>query len=310
MIRRIIRVRSRNNYLGWTFGFLWTIGWISAILLAASLTKDFRIYDHADDQPIQISQPAAGKMIVAVSERELDYTGNFGWLDDNGEQGWDLSRDTLKLSTVRFNVLPSKDSLYYVTMRKYSFGRTEEEAVNRASQIQYFVTSRDSVLDLGSGYSIDKNSKFRGQQVEIEIMIPVGKMIRFDESVKDKLNSADIKVRRSYRRTGGVNIEINDDYWRQFRAGVDYVMGIDGKLRDITGKTVIEENYRYPENDSLRIQQEIESKQRELRELEQLRQNQKRRDTSTSGLRSESMDEADGSMAGTASSVISFVTWF
>ena len=141
-------------------------------------------------------------------------------------------------------------------------------------------------------------------------MIPVGKMIRFDESVKDKLNSADIKVRRSYRRTGGVNIEINDDYWRQFRAGVDYVMGIDGKLRDITGKTVIEENYRYPENDSLRIQQEIESKQRELRELEQLRQNQKRRDTSTSGLRSESMDEADGSMAGAASPVISFVTWF
>ncbi|HLG40707.1 MAG TPA: PspC domain-containing protein, partial [Chitinophagaceae bacterium] len=34
LIRRIIGVRSRRSYLGWTFGFLWTIGWVSAILLA------------------------------------------------------------------------------------------------------------------------------------------------------------------------------------------------------------------------------------------------------------------------------------
>ncbi len=42
VIRRILRVRSRNSYLGWTFGFLWTIGWIAAILLASSITRDFQ----------------------------------------------------------------------------------------------------------------------------------------------------------------------------------------------------------------------------------------------------------------------------
>ncbi|MFI5132094.1 MAG: PspC domain-containing protein, partial [Chitinophagales bacterium] len=37
LIRRIIGVRSRRSYLGWTFGFLWTIGWVCAVLLAASI---------------------------------------------------------------------------------------------------------------------------------------------------------------------------------------------------------------------------------------------------------------------------------
>ena len=42
-------------------------------------------------------------MIVAVSEPELEYTGRFDWVNDEGE-GWDLSNDTLKLSTVKFNI--------------------------------------------------------------------------------------------------------------------------------------------------------------------------------------------------------------
>ena len=34
VIRRILRVRSRNSYLGWTFGFLWTLGWVAADLIS------------------------------------------------------------------------------------------------------------------------------------------------------------------------------------------------------------------------------------------------------------------------------------
>ena len=102
IVRRILRVRSRSSYLGWTFGFLWTIGWVAAILLAASISKDFREYEHRDET-INVVQPANGKMIVAVSQPELEYTGRFDWIND-GSNGWDLSHDTLKLSTVKFNI--------------------------------------------------------------------------------------------------------------------------------------------------------------------------------------------------------------
>ena len=313
VIRRVLRVRSRGSYLGWTFGFMWTIGWIVAILFVSSVMKDFREREHAPDIPVAITQPSNGKMIVMVSQPPLEYNGRYGWMNDDWE-GWDISKDTMRLSTVGFRFEKSPDSIYHVTIRKYSMGNSEEDAIARAEKIQYSIRSMDSVLDLANGYAIDKASKFRGQQVEIEILIPVGKKIMFDESVNDKLNPANVHVRRPYRRNRGMSIEINDDYWRLFRPGVEYIMEADGSLKDISGKTPANDDYRYDheENDSIRIQRAIEQKRQELKELEEQQQPVQKRDSPrTSVNEPESMDaKDDGSVAGSSNPIISLVNWF
>ncbi|MEI9810365.1 MAG: PspC domain-containing protein [Bacteroidota bacterium] len=310
VIRRIMRVRSRHSYLGWTFGFLWTIGWVSAVLLASSLTKDFREYEHRDE-PIAMTQPANGRLLVAVSQPELEYTGRFDWINDGGE-GWDLSNDTIKLSTVKFNIKASPDSVYHVTLKRYSFGSSEEEALNRADKIQYAIYSKDSVLDLASGYAIDKGSKFRGQQVEIEILVPVGKKIRFDESVTDKLNPVQFKIKRTYRKRRVVNIDIDDRYSFRFRTGVDYMMDINGELKDPSGNKMINEEfryednggYRYEESDSIQLQKKIERTKQELKELEEKKKKKQ------SGYQTESIDDRDNIMADSPSPGFSLVKSF
>ncbi|HEX6193396.1 MAG TPA: PspC domain-containing protein [Chitinophagaceae bacterium] len=312
VIRRIIRVRSRNSYLGWTFGFLWTIGWIAAILLVSSVIRDFRVREHARDIPVAISQPANGKMIVMVSQPPLEYNGRYGWMNDDWE-GWDISDDTLRLSTIGFRFDKSVDSNYHVTIRKYSMGSSDEDAIARAEKIQYSVSYMDSVLDLSNGYAIDKGSKFRGQQVEVEILIPVGKRIRFDESVNDKLNPTDVKIKRRVRRNGGVTVEINDDYWRQFRPGVDYIMGADGLLKDSEGRLPSYDDYRYEEHDSIRTRKAIEQKEREIQELKDKQRLIEKRDTTSRTFNNEpeSIDaKDDGTVAATSWSIISFVNWF
>ncbi|MGH2553191.1 MAG: hypothetical protein ACRDEB_05705, partial [Chitinophagaceae bacterium] len=212
-----------------------------------------------------ISQPSNGKMILAVSQPVLDYTGRFNWMNDGGE-GWDLTSDTLRLSTVRFDIKASTDDQYHVSLKKYSFGETEEEAFDRANKIQYTVYSRDSVLDLGNGYAIGKENKFRGQQVVIDIQVPVGKKIRFDESVNDKLNAVNVKVKRSYRRKRIVDIEINESRTNRYRPGVDYIMGANGELKGPDGTQVnnpTENNYRYQNIDSGKIKNPAKNETRE-----------------------------------------------
>jgi phage shock protein PspC (stress-responsive transcriptional regulator) len=277
IVRRILRVRSRRSYLGWTFGFLWTLGWVSAILLAASISKDFRVYDRNTEVTIPVSQPANGKMIVVVSEPELQYTGNFSWIND-GAEGWDLSGDTARLSTVTFHFSKS-DSAYRVIVRKHSYGRTEDDAQRRSEKIQYHVYSKDSILDVGSGYTIDKESKFRGQQVEIEIQVPAGKKIRFDETVNEKLNPVNFHIRQGYLKRKAVGVWIDNDYSYRLRSNVDYVMDIDGNLKDPSGKTVNNnDNYRYDSdnrqtnqnNDTLTIPQQLEQeKQKKAKDMEE-----------------------------------------
>ena len=283
VVRRVIRAKSKNNYLGWTFGGMWAIGWIAAILLAASVARDFREYEYTST-PIAVNQPANGKMILAVSQPVLEYTGRFDWMNEGGE-GWDLSSDTLKLSTVRFDIKASADDAYHVTMKKYSFGKTEDEASDRADKILYNVYSRDSVLDLASGYAIGKENKFRGQQVEIEILVPVGKKIRFDESVDDKLNSVNVKVRRSYRRRRVVDIDFNEDHSSRYRPGIDYIMGVNGELKDPNAtsvKTTPDNNYRYQNADTGQVikpvkRDTLEERKKQLEEeLKRINEEQKR----------------------------------
>jgi phage shock protein PspC (stress-responsive transcriptional regulator) len=295
LIRRIMRVRSRSNYLGWTFGGLWTLGWICIISLGASLSKDFMYYESLPST-IAIAQPASGKMIVAVTEPELEFTGNFGWMNDGG-YGWNLSSDTLSLSAARVEVKASIDGLYHVTLIKHSCGRTPEDARNRAERIIYNVSSRDSILDLGNGFSVDKESKYRGQNIEIEIQVPPGKKIRFDESVNDKLNAVDVRVERSRRRNRIRGIEINNNYDNiRYRSGVDYTMGTDNILRDpdgnmptnrrvttttVNGKVIdrTTTDYRYDAKDTAtKINTDIQKQIEEERIKEEQRKEQRRKE--------------------------------
>jgi hypothetical protein len=202
---------------------LWTIGWICAILFAASISRDFSVWKNDGGAELAMTQPANGKMIVTVTQPELEQSENLWWIDDESH-GWDITSDTLKLSTVKIDdIKPSPDNNYHVFIKKYSYGRNEEEAMDRARNIQYNVLSKDSILDLASGYAISRDKK-----------------IKFDESVKEKLSQVNFKIKRKHRK-GVVDITIDDDNdWRfGFETGVDYIMG-DKKLLNPNGKTVSE----------------------------------------------------------------------
>ena len=310
IIRRIIKAKSRNNYLGWTFGGLWAIGWVAMTLFVSSMVKDFREYEHVDT-PVTVTQPANGKMIVAVSQPELEYSGGFGWMND-GRDGWDLSSDTLRIAAVKFNVKASTDDQYRVYIKRYSFGRTNEDATTRAEKIQFAAVSKDSVLDIANGYAIGKESKFRGQNIEIEIQVPAGKKLRFNKSVTDKLNSINIQVKKGGRRNRITGFEINNDE-SDFRYSpeVDYVMGIDGELKDPNGTTTTAEptnDYRYDNNDSLNLEKSIEKKKQELKELEE-KKNKKvvKSAVIKKKINSKSVEEAVAAALTPASSVLE---WF
>ncbi|HLF46745.1 MAG TPA: PspC domain-containing protein [Chitinophagaceae bacterium] len=315
LIRRIIGVKSKSNYLGWTFGGLWALGWVSVVLLIASISKDIRYYDYSTPVEIPlVTQPIDNKLIVAVSEPVLEFTDRYWWIDGDSE-GWDLSEDTLKMSFVKFNILPSLDSSYHVTIKKYSAGKTNKDVERRAGKIQYHAAYANGVLDLGSGFAIDKDSKYRGQMVAVEIKIPVGKKIRFDESVSDKLNPVNIRVKRnSGWRNGRMRVDIDEFDSFRWMKNTDYIMGVDGELKNADGSPVLKNNYRYNDNDSTRLEKSIEKKKNELKELEERKQEQIKvkqasgasRDSAKKSNRSrgESIDEKDNDDIGISGSPI------
>lgn len=325
LLRRIMRVKSQHNYLSWTFGGLWALGWVSVTLFVSSLFKDFRMSnDKKPGTELAITQPANGKMIIQVSEPELEYSGSLPWVDIDGE-GLDITHDTLKIANVEIrDVSKSTDGNYHVVIKRYSNGRSVAEAEIRAQKIQYTASFRDSILDLGSSLAIDKDSKYRGQQIEVYIQVPAGKKIRFDETL-GKLHSFNIRInnKKNWKKRNSTDWDFNDESF-DFTTNVDYIMGEDGILKDPTGAaaggstSTTPGDYRYkggagqtgstpPAADSIELQKAIEQKKKELKELEE---KAKPARSAPSGFIIKSANTEESSAMSGPSPVSSVMEWF
>ena len=269
LIRRMMRVRSQNGYLGWIFGGLWTLGWISASLFAASMVSDFRM-NNERRQPADfaITQPVNNKMIIKVSEPEVEYGGSFSWVHFNDDRGFDITEDTLRLANIRIRIEQSQDSNYHVQIKRYSHGKTAAEAEERAQKIGFNAVYNDSILDVASGITIDKTSKFRLQQVVVVIAVPVNKKIRFDETV-NKLHALSIRTDRDrkWHRYNG-DFELNWDEYFDYETDVDYVMGKDGYLVNPL-QPAKKENDDSQSSDSIERKNKKEQLQQELKKIQE-----------------------------------------
>ena len=273
LIRRMMRVRSQNSYLGWIFGGLWTLGWISASLFAASMVNDFRMSnERRAPADFAITQPVNDRMIVKVSEPEIEYSGSYSWIHFNDERGFDITEDTLRLANIKIRIEQSQDSNYHVAIKKYSHGRTTTEAEDRAQRIGFNAVYKDSILDVASGITIDKESKFRAQQVVVIVQVPVNKKIRFDETV-NKLHALSIRTdrdRRWHRYNG--DFEFDWDEYFDYETDVDYVMGKDGYLIN-PAKPAKKENYDNQNQDSIERKNKKEQLRQELKKIEEEEKN-------------------------------------
>jgi hypothetical protein len=290
LIRRIVRVRSRSRYLGWTFGGLWTLGWICAVCFAISIAKDVREYERVSSE-LSLPQTATGKMIVSVNEPEIRYSGGFEWMRHDNT-GWDISDDSLKYNNVKVRINKSDDSLYHATLFKYSFGSSIRDAQERAEEILFHTSTRDSVLNIGSGLHISSHSKFRGQGVIIDIMVPVGKKIQFDESIIHAYNPWVVRKTERYKGWQARNsyeAEWDYDHSFDFDPDIEYIMTSDEKL--VRADRVIIDSTGVHEIKSEKKQlKDLEEKQRknerEREEIERERnrlQLENRRDSNSTG---------------------------
>ncbi|HEY0677151.1 MAG TPA: PspC domain-containing protein [Chitinophagaceae bacterium] len=279
LIRRIVGVRSKNNYLGYMFGSLWTIGLISFIILAGMFTRNFKTGSEKQEE-LSITQPPTGKLFVDVEESNVRYYGG-DWFGIEWDEEWPIygiNQDTLMLNTVRVNIVKSKDSLYHV--HKISFSRGKNPAIARqlAEKISFNPSQRDSTLVLPKGFAISRNEKFRNQRVLIVIEVPVGKKIEMDRSI-DSYEWFTV----NFNRRRGWNVEWDDNWDNSYgwRSNVEYVMTQSGLERtndpDVKVDTTRDRNFKANiEANGIRVKVEgnVDSERREYRYQERIEQRQ------------------------------------
>jgi hypothetical protein len=146
----------------------------------------------------------------------------------------------------------------------------------------------------------------------------VGKKIRFDRTVREKLNADGPRIKTSRNRRV-VDLQW-DDYGRYyFKSEVDYTMDAEGNLRDEDGRILnrytgrsYESRRNRAESDSFEIKRQLEQEKKRLEDAERrIRElEQKKNEIQKSGTKNESMDDRDDDWAGIGSpSVLSLIKW-
>ncbi|PWT71174.1 MAG: hypothetical protein C5B59_18645 [Bacteroidetes bacterium] len=236
LIRRIMGVRTRNNYLGYAFGSLWTVGLICFIIFISMVVSNFRTRASMEDEPA-ITQPTNSKMLIRLEPEKTGYYGS-DWFGFNWDEGkapfYSVNADSIMMNTVRLKLAKSNDSEFHLHRIKFSRGNDPTTARNLAGQIEFNPRQSDSVLYLPQGFAITPNQKFRNQQVLMVLEVPVGKKVQVDGSLDD-YKWFDINVNNRHR---GYTFEWNDD-WNDkypYQTNVEYVMTETG-LEKTHGRT-------------------------------------------------------------------------
>ncbi|GAB4093432.1 PspC domain-containing protein [Flaviaesturariibacter terrae] len=235
LIRRVMKVRSSNRYLGWVFGGLWLIGILMSVAFAASMARSFqyagRVTENVEAATVR------NRMIVRVTQPMIEYSGYYSFLNPDNGDGFDINNDSMKLSNVRIQVEKSLDSQYHVVVEKRSLGGSRSIAQLRAQRLEYLTQVQDSFLNLGNGYAIGRAQKWRNQHIVVRIQVPVGRKLRFEESVSERLNGRQVHIdvhgdrrwRRNWESDWDDDYGNNTDSWK---SNIDYVMSPDGELVD------------------------------------------------------------------------------
>lgn len=223
LIRKIARAKGNTRILGWTFGSLWTIGWVCLIMLITSIMRDFRSSSRLEEEQISLVNPKADKMVVTSSlPFNKKYYGR-NWIRFEPFENL-IDEDTAYVRNVFVEITKSPTDSFKVTIKRSSRGFNRADANRLAGMIRFDVEQKDSILLLEKGIAINKTDKFRNQVVTITVYVPEGKQIRINKGIGWPVHLGG----RDWDDEWNNNYYWDEDENIRWQPDVDYVMKADG----------------------------------------------------------------------------------
>lgn len=228
IIRKIAGSKNNGKMLGFAFGSMWVIGWVCFILLISSISRDFNYSSkNLTEQEIALTNPSVDKLEITARSPMFKYSPARSLRFEPFEG---IKEDTAYINNIEVRIVKAVNDSFKVTVVKKAMGRFRNIAEENAARIQYSGVQTDSVLLMDRGIAINKTDKFRNQRVVMTIYVPAGKRIKVDKSI-NWFN--DVHFGSKWDNDWYYDSDYDAQDWR---TGVEYKMGADGKLYNLNGQ--------------------------------------------------------------------------
>ena len=168
---KMIGRRSINRGLKNKMWLFWAINLIALVFFGGSMAKQF---NHKG----QVSEIIAQDLEVDnlhIKHRDTDFDEillSFGDLK--------ISDEYLLSDEIRLKVTPSENEHFNILKNKTARGHTRKYAHQLARDIENYAQIDGDRLEFEEVIKIPEGEKWRNQQVAVEVQVPIGKTIEFD----------------------------------------------------------------------------------------------------------------------------------
>jgi phage shock protein PspC (stress-responsive transcriptional regulator) len=197
-VRIIFRIKQKNKILNISALLLFIIGICLSIYVFIEVAQDFN-FKNKQVQKVTLTSPKNNVLFIKGEfSDQYDDDNDFDEEDDfdndyRTDEGnlLKISDEGILLFSPEFDVIPSKTDSFELLVIKTARGNSKKIAYERASNINYKFYQNDSNLILRNFFELNKDEKWRVQNLKIILKVPIGKSIYLSKSLKNILHDLD-----------------------------------------------------------------------------------------------------------------------
>ena len=189
-LKLIFKFKTKDNYFWVSAIVIWVVCIFAFVTLTVTMVKNVS-EDSFKTSTFDI-QTKNYKNIRLTSNSEQDLKELNVLMDNNDEAQYFLDEEKNILGRPKLTIEKSLDSTGHISIERKARGSSYTNANTNAQNIQYDIFQRDSSIIIDPYFMLKPDSKWRAQQIEITIYIPVGTNVTIDKNLHDVLKDANI----------------------------------------------------------------------------------------------------------------------
>jgi phage shock protein PspC (stress-responsive transcriptional regulator) len=196
-IKLLFKIPYSNRWLNLGAGLTWFIGFLIVVYVGVSTGKDFNENGKIKEN-IQLTQHDTlylkmnsgteifSKLHIDAGDNEEDtHHGKAKiWRRHNNYLIGESNGKKQIVGYARLDIVPSTTENFELIAVKEARGENKRSASERARAIQYKVVQSDSVLNFDQLFTVEPGEKFRVQELQLILKVPIGKVVHLDESLR------------------------------------------------------------------------------------------------------------------------------
>lgn len=195
-VKILFKLKYSNRWVNLCAGVFWLLGFAMCLYVGIKTGVDFnkqakvremielKPYDNLilklNKVPVNLSE------VHASTEDHEDYDNDGFKINKHNHDDYMIGKhDGIKylLGHAHLNIIKSQTDRIELLVVKESKGNTKSKATERAKNIEYLVNQTDSMILFDDLFKVGNADKFRAQDVNVILKLPVNKVVYLDKSL-------------------------------------------------------------------------------------------------------------------------------